>query len=66
MGLEETRHEINHIITNIWHNIGMNLPENHQRIVDYIFTVICLKGLLDSWTRDDVVDGLRDWINNVD
>ena len=65
MNIEETRIDIDFILSNIWKLINMNKPENHERIVEYILNDIYLTADPINWNNADVVIGLRRWMEEA-
>lgn len=56
--------EIEKIFINIITNIGIDLPENWEDIVQFIYEDVMETADIENWTSDDVRIGFRRWIEN--
>lgn len=54
--------EIDSILMDIFNKIGMDLPSNFDKIVEFVYWNVYYTGDLDNWHEGDVVIGFRRWI----
>ncbi len=45
-------------------SIGMNIPDNYEDIVQYIYEDVCETADENNWNEDDIVIGFRRWIES--
>lgn len=61
---KNTKHNIGRILLNIWSEIGMNIPENNEEIVQYVFEDVKETSDFPNYSDGDVMIGLRRWIES--
>lgn len=54
--------EIDLILIGIFYKIGMDLPSNFDKIVEFIYWNVYYPGDWDNWHEGEVVIGFRRWI----
>lgn len=60
----EKKDEIERILINMWTNIGMDIPDNYEDIVQYVYEDVCETADPMNWNNSDVVIGFRGWIES--
>ena len=60
----ETKDEIETILIDIWAGIGMDIPDNYEDIVQYVYEDVGETADPVNWTSGDVVVGFRRWIES--
>ena len=58
------KYEVEKIFINLITNIGIDLPENWEDIVQFIYEDVMETADNDNWNDDDVRIGFRRWIEN--
>lgn len=56
--------EIETRFINIITKIGMDIPNNFEEIVQYIYEDVCETADADNWNDDDIVIAFRRWIES--
>lgn len=60
----EKKDEIEKTFINVISKIGMDIPENFEEIVQFIYEDVCECADEESWSDGDVVIGFRRWIES--
>ena len=60
--VKEKLNAVRNILHLLWHNIGMDAPENHEEIVQYVFEDVNECADPDEWHSGDVAIAFRRWI----
>lgn len=60
----EKKDEIEKSLISIWTSIGMDVPENFEDIVQYVYEDVCETADPVEWNNSDVVIGFRRWIES--
>ena len=58
----EKKDSIESILINLYTNIGMDIPSNHEDIVQYCYEDVCETADPVNWSIGDVVTGFRRFI----
>lgn len=58
----EKRYPIERMLLDMYSKIGMDIPSNHDSIVDYCFEDVCDTADPENWHSGDVVIAFRRWI----
>jgi hypothetical protein len=56
--------EIETRFINIITKIGMDIPNNFEEIVQYIYEDVCETADPDTWNDDDIIIAFRRWIES--
>jgi hypothetical protein len=56
--------EIETRFINIITKIGMDIPNNFEEIVQYIYEDVCQTADPDNWNDDDIIIAFRRWIES--
>jgi hypothetical protein len=56
--------EVERMLINMWKQIGMDIPSNHEDITQFVFEDVC--DTADDWHSGDVAIGFRRWIESHD
>jgi len=59
----EKKDEIERRFINLLTKIGMNIPDNFEDIVQYIYEDVC-ETADENWNDSDIVIGFRRWIES--
>lgn len=54
--------EINSMLIDIFDRIGMDLPSNFEKIVEFVYWDVYYTADIENWNDGDVVIGFRRWI----
>ncbi len=60
----QKKDEIEKLFINIITKIGMNMPDNFEDIVQFIYEDVCETADVDNWNDSDVIIGFRRWIES--
>lgn len=60
----EKKDAIEAILISIWASIGMDIPNNFEVIVQYVYEDVCETADPENWNNSDVVIGFRRWIES--
>ena len=60
--VKEKLNAVRNILHMLWHNMGMDAPENHEEIVQYVFEDVNECADPDEWHSGDVAIAFRRWI----
>jgi len=60
----QKKDEIEKLFINIITKIGMNIPDNFEDIVQFIYEDVCETADVDNWNDSDVIIGFRRWIES--
>jgi hypothetical protein len=60
--VKEKLNAVRNILHLLWHNIGMDAPENHEEIVQYVLEDVNECADPDEWHSGDVAIAFRRWI----
>lgn len=60
----EKKDLIESILIDKWASIGMNIPDNFEVIVQYVYEDVCETADPENWNDSDVVIGFRRWIES--
>jgi len=60
----EKKDEIEKIFIGMLSRITMDIPENYEDIVQYIYEDVCETADENNWSDGDVVIGFRRWIES--
>jgi len=60
----EKKDEIEKRFITIITKIGMNIPDNFEDIVQYIYEDVCETADADNWNDNDIVIAFRRWIES--
>ncbi len=60
----QKKDEIEKILISKWANIGMDIPNNFEDIVQFVFEDVCDSADPIEWNDGDVIIGFRRWIES--
>ena len=60
--VKEKEMAVRNILMLLWHNIGMDAPQNHEEIVQFVFEDVNECADPDEWHSGDVAIAFRRWI----
>lgn len=60
----EKKDEIEDMFFDIMRRIGIDVPENYEDIVQFIYEDVCETADETNWTSEDVSIGFRRWIES--
>ena len=60
----EKKDEIERQFINLLSKINMDIPENYEDIVQYIYEDVCETADPENWSEGDIVIGFRRWIES--
>lgn len=60
----QKKDEIEEILINTWTQIGMDVPENYEDIVQFVYEDVCETADAINWTNGDVMIGFRRWVES--
>lgn len=60
----EKKDEIERQFINLLSKINMDIPENYEDIVQFIYEDICETADPENWSEGDIVIGFRRWIES--
>lgn len=60
----EKKDMIERILIGMWASIGMDVPNNFEVIVQYVYEDVCETADSENWNDCDVVIGFRRWIES--
>ena len=58
--------EVERMLIDMWKQIGMDIPSNHEDITQFVFEDVCDTADADDWHTGDVAIGFRRWIESHD
>ena len=60
----EKKDEIERVLISKWKQIGMDIPDNFEEIVQYCYEDVCETADPETWHDGDVAIAFRRWIEN--
>lgn len=58
----EKKNEIKRILISMWTSLAMDIPDNYEEIVQFVYEDVCETADPEAWSTGDVAIGFRRWI----